>query len=41
MQMQNQQQNLHDSAQMPPQQNHGGHALFDTHEALGGFIGGM
>lgn len=41
MQNQNQQQNLHDSNQMPTQQNFGGHELMDLHEALGGLVGGM
>ena len=41
MQNQNQQQNLHDSNQMPPQQNFGGHELMDLHEALGDLVGGM
>src|SRR5690625_7459323 len=39
MQNQNQQQNLQNSTQMPPQQNEGGHSLFDTHEALGTVTG--
>ena len=37
--MQNQQQpNLQSSEQIPPRQNEGGHALFDTHEAIGSVI---
>ncbi|WP_240510124.1 spore coat protein [Virgibacillus profundi] len=40
--MQNQQnQNLQGSSQMPAQQSHGGHELFDAHEAIGGLVGGM
>lgn len=40
--MQNQQQsNLQNSNQMPPQQNEGGHALFDSHEAIGTVISAM
>lgn len=41
MQNQNQQQNMENSMNMPPQQNEGGHALFDTHEAIGSLIGGL
>lgn len=41
MQNQNQQQNLHGSNQMQPQQNFGGHELLDLHEAIGGLVGGM
>ena len=40
-QNQQQQQNLHESTQMPPQKNHGGHALLDAHESIGGLIGVM
>lgn len=41
--LQNQQQNLNmqNSTQMPAQQSHGGHELFDSHEAISGLIGGM
>lgn len=41
--LQNQQQNpnMQNSTQMPAQQNHGGHELFDTHELLSGLTGGM
>lgn len=38
---QNEQQNLHESTQMQPQQNFGGHELLDLHEALGGLVGGL
>lgn len=41
MQNQQQQPNLQNSNQMPPQQNEGGHALFDAHEAIGTVIGAM
>lgn len=36
-----QQQQFQGSAQMPAQQSHGGHELFDAHEAIGGLVGGM
>ncbi|MBP1968435.1 spore coat protein CotF [Virgibacillus natechei] len=39
--MQNQEQNLHDSSQMPDWQGHGGHELFDAEEALSTLTGGM
>ncbi len=40
--MQNQnQQNLYGAENIPPQQNHGGHELFDTHESLGTLVGGL
>ncbi|MUK89452.1 spore coat protein [Ornithinibacillus sp. L9] len=39
--MNNQQQNMQDSSQMPAQQSHGGHELFDAHEAISGLVGGM
>lgn len=40
--MQNQNQsNLQGSNQIPPQQNEGGHSLFDAHEAIGSLIGAM
>lgn len=40
--MQNQnQQNMQNSTNMPPQQNHGGHELFDAHEAIGTVVGGL
>lgn len=40
--MQNQQQpNFESSNQMPPIQNEGGHALFDTHEAIGSVSGAI
>lgn len=41
MHNQNQQQNFQQSDQIAPQMNHGGHELFDAHEAIGGLIGGM
>ena len=41
MHNQNQPQNFQDSTQIPPQQNHGGHALLDTHEAIGTLVGGI
>ncbi|WP_330949348.1 spore coat protein [Virgibacillus sp. MG-45] len=41
MQQKNQSQQFNPSNQMPPQQNHGGHELFDAHEAISGLIGGM
>jgi len=41
MQNQNQQQDLQNSTQMPPQQNHGGHELFDAHEAIGALMGNL
>jgi spore coat protein CotF len=40
-QMQNQNQNLTGSSQMPTQISHGGHELLDAHEAIGGLVGGM
>ncbi|MFD1038219.1 spore coat protein [Virgibacillus byunsanensis] len=40
--MQNQnQQNLQGSSQMPANQSHGGHELFDAHEAMSGLTGGL
>lgn len=36
---QNRQQNMQGSPQMPPQQAHGGHELFDAHEAVSSLIG--
>ncbi|GAB3046327.1 spore coat protein [Virgibacillus ainsalahensis] len=40
--MQNQQQkNMQDSSQMADQQSHGGHEMFDAHEAISGLVGGM
>lgn len=41
--MHNQQQNQHfqGSSQMPAQFSHGGHELFDAHEAIGGLVAGM
>ncbi|MEC5425407.1 spore coat protein [Virgibacillus sp. C22-A2] len=41
MQNQQQNQNLQDSSSMPDQQSHGGHEMFDAHEAISGLIGGM
>lgn len=41
LQNQNQQQHLHDSNQMQPQQNFGGHELLDLHEVLGDLVGGL
>ncbi|MFD1850887.1 spore coat protein [Oceanobacillus bengalensis] len=41
MQFQQQGQNLQGSSQMPAQMSHGGHELFDAHEAIGGLVGGM
>lgn len=41
MQNQQQNQNMQDSMQMPDQQNHGGHELFDAHEAISGLSGGL
>jgi spore coat protein CotF len=41
LQNQNQQQNLHESTQMQPQQNFGGHELLDAKETLGGLVGAM
>nr|WP_155669443.1 spore coat protein [Ornithinibacillus caprae] len=32
---------MQDSSQMPAQQSHGGHELFDAHEAISGLVGGM
>ncbi|WP_053074935.1 spore coat protein [Ornithinibacillus californiensis] len=40
-QMQNQNQNLTGSSQMPAQISHGGHELLDAHEAIGGLVGGL
>ncbi|CDQ41072.1 spore coat protein [Virgibacillus salexigens] len=34
-------QNLEGSSQMPAKESHGGHALFDAHEAISGLVGGM
>ncbi|MBY7142175.1 spore coat protein [Virgibacillus sp. NKC19-3] len=39
--MQNQQQNFQGSQEMPAQQSHGGHELFDAHEAISTLAGGM
>ena len=41
--MHNQQQNQHfqSSSQMPAEISHGGHELFDAHEAIGGLVAGM
>lgn len=41
MQLNNQQQNQTGTSQMPPQAKHGGHELFDTHEALSTLTGGL
>ncbi|WP_404451021.1 spore coat protein [Virgibacillus necropolis] len=41
MQNQNQQQNLQGTSQMPAQVSHGGHELFDAHEALSTLTGGL
>ncbi|AIF42263.1 spore coat protein [Virgibacillus sp. SK37] len=41
MQQQQNTQNFMDSTQMPPQQSHGGHEMFDAHEAISGLVGGM
>ncbi|HEY4600902.1 MAG TPA: spore coat protein [Cerasibacillus sp.] len=41
MQQQNQGQQFQRSEQVPPQMNHGGHELFDAHEAISGLVGGM
>ncbi|MFD2044246.1 spore coat protein [Ornithinibacillus salinisoli] len=41
MNNQQQSQNLQGTSQMPAQQSHGGHELFDSHEAISGLIGGM
>ncbi|GEN31715.1 spore coat protein CotF [Cerasibacillus quisquiliarum] len=38
---QNQGQQFQRSEQVPPQMNHGGHELFDAHEAISGLVGGM
>ena len=32
---------MQESSSMPPQQNHGGHELFDAHEAISSVIGGL
>lgn len=34
-------QNLQGSSQMPAAQSHGGHEMFDAHEAISGLVGGM
>lgn len=39
--MQNQQQNMQETTQMPPQQHYGGHDMFDAHEVLSGLVGAM
>ncbi|WP_164670844.1 spore coat protein [Virgibacillus doumboii] len=36
-----QQQNMQASPQMQPQQNYGGHDMFDAHEAISGLVGAM
>ncbi|WP_249871436.1 spore coat protein [Oceanobacillus saliphilus] len=36
-----QNQNLQGSSQMPAQQSHGGHEMFDVHEAVSGLVGSM
>ncbi|MHA6253296.1 spore coat protein [Oceanobacillus sp. CAU 1775] len=36
-----QQQNYTESSQMPDQMSHGGHELFDAHEAIGGLVGAL
>nr|WP_319418013.1 spore coat protein [Virgibacillus necropolis] len=41
MQFQNEQQNQQGTSQMPPQASHGGHELFDAHEALSTLTGGL
>ncbi|MYL57669.1 spore coat protein [Virgibacillus halodenitrificans] len=41
MQHQQNTQNFKESTQMPTQQSHGGHEMFDAHEAISGLIGGM
>ncbi|MUV38346.1 Spore coat protein F-like protein YhcQ [Lentibacillus sp. JNUCC-1] len=38
---QQQNQNMQQSPNMPPQQNHGGHELFDSHEAISTLVGGL
>ncbi|MGP4107650.1 spore coat protein [Virgibacillus sp. L01] len=40
--MQNQQQqNLQETSQMPPQQHYGGHDMFDAHEAMSTLVGAL
>lgn len=41
MNNQTQNQNLTGTSQMPAQISHGGHELFDAHEAIGGLVGGL
>lgn len=41
MQNQNEQQEFQDSTQMQPQQNQGGHSLFDSDEAIDTLVGAM
>src|SRR5699024_842182 len=41
MHQQNQSQNFQQSEQVTPQMNHGGHELFDSHEAISGLSGGL
>lgn len=45
MQFQNQNQGqnqyFQNSTNMPPQMNHGGHEIFDAHEAVGGLVGAL
>ncbi len=41
MNNQQQTQNLTGTSQMPAQISHGGHELFDAHEAISGLVGGM
>lgn len=36
-----QQQNYRESSQMPDAMSHGGHELFDAHEAIGGLVGAL
>lgn len=38
---QQQNQNYESSSQMPDKMSHGGHELFDAHEAIGGLVGGL
>ncbi|MBP2079289.1 spore coat protein [Oceanobacillus polygoni] len=41
MNHQQQNQNFQGSSQMPDYQSHGGHEMFDAHEAISGLIGGL
>lgn len=41
MQQNQNQQQFQSSTQLPPQMNHGGHEMFDTHEAIGNLVAGM